>query len=49
MQRAKARFEPEDGLYCGAGDWLVSAHSDGAVVSGRRAAERIAQDLIKRK
>jgi monoamine oxidase len=46
--RAKALFEPEEGLYF-AGDWLVSAHSDGAVVSGRRAAERIAQDLTKRK
>lgn len=43
---AQALFEPEDGLYF-AGDWLVGAHSDGAVVSGERAAERIAQDLAK--
>ena len=46
--KAQALFEPEDGLYF-AGDWLVGAHSDGAVVSGRRAAERIAQDLSKLK
>jgi monoamine oxidase len=43
---AQALFEPEDGLYF-AGDWLIGAHSDGAVLSGRRAAERIAQDLTK--
>ena len=46
--KAQALFEPEDGLYF-AGDWLVSAHSDGAVVSGRRAAERIVKDLANPK
>ncbi|MGH8542447.1 MAG: FAD-dependent oxidoreductase, partial [Gammaproteobacteria bacterium] len=46
--KAQALFEPEDGLYF-AGDWLVSAHSDGAVVSGRRAAERIVKDLASPK
>jgi monoamine oxidase len=42
--QAQSLFEPEEGLYL-AGDWLVSAHSDGAVISGQRAAERIAKDL----
>jgi len=36
--------EPERGLYL-AGDYLYNAHSDGAVRSGMRAAERIAAEL----
>lgn len=39
-----ALFEPEHGLYL-AGDYLVNAHSDGAVRSALCAAARIAADL----
>ncbi len=34
--------EPEQGLYF-VGDWLLGAHSDGAVISAQRTAKRIAQ------
>jgi monoamine oxidase len=42
--RALALFQSFDGLYL-AGDYLVSSHSDGAVISGRRQASAVARDL----
>jgi monoamine oxidase len=42
--QARSLFEPELGLYF-AGDWLIGAHSDGAVISAQQAARRIAADL----
>lgn len=41
---AKALFQPEHGLFL-AGDYLISAHSDGAVRSGLCVSERVAKDL----
>ena len=43
-EQAARLFEPETGVYL-AGDYLVNAHSDGAVRSGQRVADRIARDL----
>lgn len=41
---AQALFEPKEGLYL-AGDYLVSSHSEGAVVSAIRQARAIAEHL----
>ena len=41
---AKALFQPEHGLYL-AGDYLIGAHSDGAVRSALCAADRVGRDL----
>ena len=41
---AKALFQPEHGLYL-AGDYLIGAHSDGAVRSALCAADRLTKDL----
>ena len=43
-ERSKLMFQPEHGLYL-AGDFLINAHSDGAVHSARCIAERVQNDL----
>ncbi len=42
--QAQALFEPKEGLYL-AGDYLVSSHSEGAVIAGLRQAKAIAEEL----
>jgi monoamine oxidase len=44
--QGKKLHEPELGLYL-AGDWTVSGHSNGAVISGTAAADAIAKELKK--
>ncbi|MGQ0505657.1 MAG: flavin monoamine oxidase family protein [Myxococcaceae bacterium] len=43
-ERAKLLLTPAEGLYL-AGDYLVSSHSEGAVVAAKRQAEAIAREL----
>lgn len=43
-EHSKALFQPEHGLYL-AGDYLIGAHSDGAVRSALCAADRVTRDL----
>lgn len=42
--KSKVMFQPEHGLYL-AGDYLINAHSDGAVRSAICVSDRIAKDL----
>ncbi|MFN7133858.1 MAG: flavin monoamine oxidase family protein, partial [Myxococcales bacterium] len=46
--QAQALFEPKEGVYL-AGDWLVSSHSEGAVIAGLRQARAIARELAPAK
>ena len=45
-ERAQRLFRPFDGLYL-AGDYLVSSHSEGAVVAAQRQARAIALELAR--